>query len=73
MRRDSLNGKKKFCRKRAFIKSTEFRGAWVAQSIKCLTLGFGTVHDLMVREFEPHVRLSLSLSLPLSLLPPQNK
>ena len=53
------------------------RGTWVAQSIERLTLDFGSGHDLMVREFEPPVRLragstvclglSLSPSLPLSL------
>ena len=32
-------------------------GAWVAQSVKCPTLGFGSGHGLMVREFEPCVRL----------------
>ena len=30
-----------------------FRGAWEAQSVKCLTLGFGSGHGLVVREFEP--------------------
>ena len=30
-----------------------FRGAKVAQSVECPTLGFGSDHDLMVREFEP--------------------
>ena len=49
-------------------------GAWVAQSVKCLTLGFSSGHDLMVQEFEPCIRLfadsvepawdSLSLTLP---------
>ena len=34
-----------------------YRGAWLAQSVKRLTLGFGSGHDLMVGEFEPHVRL----------------
>ena len=29
-----------------------FRGAWVAQSVKCLTLDFGSDHDLMICEFE---------------------
>ena len=28
-----------------------------AQSVKCPTLGFGSGHDLIVREFKPHVRL----------------
>ena len=31
------------------------RGAWVAQSVKRLTLGFGSGHDLRVRGFEPHM------------------
>ena len=33
------------------------RGLWVAQSVKQLTLGFGSGHDLMFGETEPHVRL----------------
>ena len=32
-------------------------GAWVAQSRRRPTLGFGSRHDLTVREFEPCVRL----------------
>ena len=53
-------------------------GAWVAQSVTCPDFGSG--HDLVVREFEPRIRLcadssepgacfgfSLSLSLSLSL------
>ena len=28
------------------------RGTWVAQSVGCLTLDFGSGHDLMVHEFE---------------------
>ena len=32
-------------------------GAWVAQSVKHLTLGFGSGHDLTVCEFESSVRL----------------
>ena len=49
----------------------------MAQSVKHLTLGFRSGHDLMVHEFEPHIELctgsvepawdSLSLSLSLSL------
>ena len=27
-------------------------GAWVSQSVKCLTLGFGSGHDLTVGEFK---------------------
>ena len=60
------------------------RGAWVAQSVKHLTLGFGSHHDLMVHETEPHIRLaltaqsllgilSLCLSVSLSLSLSQNK
>ena len=30
-----------------------FRGTWMAQSVKLLTLGFSSGYDLMVREFEP--------------------
>ena len=29
--------------------------AWVAQSVKCPTLDFGSDHDLMVSEMEPRV------------------
>ena len=32
-------------------------GVWVAQSVKRVTPDFGSGHDLMVREFEPHFRL----------------
>ena len=44
----------------------------MAQLVKCLTLDFGSGHDLMVHEFEPAddvepVWDSLSLSLSLSL------
>ena len=47
-------------------------GAWVALSIKRLTLDFGSSHDLVIPDFEPHVGLHIdsawdSLSLPLSL------
>ena len=53
------------------------RGAWVAQSVKHLSLDFSSGHDLTVRGIKPHVRLctdsaepawnslSLLLSLPL--------
>ena len=33
------------------------RSAWVAQSVEHPTLGFGSGHDLTIREFEPHIRL----------------
>ena len=53
-------------------------GRLVAQAVKCQALGFGSAHDLTLREFEPRIRLcadsagpawrfpslSLSLSLP---------
>ena len=55
------------------------RGAWVAQSVKHLTLDFGSGHDLMVPEFKPRIGLraenveaawdSLSLSPSLSAPP----
>ena len=32
-------------------------GAWVAQSVKHLALGFGSGHGLNVHEFKPHIRL----------------
>ena len=35
-----------------------FGGPWVAESVKPLTLGFGSGHSLMVHEFEPCIRLS---------------
>ena len=31
-------------------------GAWVTQSVERLTLDFGSGHDLIVREIEPHIR-----------------
>ena len=45
----------------------KMRGTWVAQLVEHLTLGFCSVHDLMVHGFEPHIGLSLPLSLSLSL------
>ena len=57
-------------------------GTWVAQLVKCLTLDFGSGHDLTIREFEPQIvlctksvepnwdSLSPSLSDPPSLTPP---
>ena len=55
-------------------------GAWVAQSVKCLTLDFGSGHGLMIHGFQPHTGLhtnsaepawdSLSLFLSLFTLPP---
>ena len=59
----------------------------MAQSLKCLTLDFASGHDLVVREFKPHIGLhsdsvepaldplspSLSAPLLLALSLPQNK
>ena len=51
-------------------------GAWVPQLVKCLTLDFGSGHDLTVRGFEPCVRLCADSaepawdSLPLYASPP---
>ena len=50
-------------------------GSWVGESVKHLTLNFGLGHDLMVCEFEPHIRVCVGSSeplgffLPLSLCP----
>ena len=56
-----------------------FRGTWVDQSLKLLTVGFGSGHELMIPEFKPLIGLcadstepawdilSLSLPRPLSL------
>ena len=56
------------------ILKSQFRGAWVAQSVKHPTLDFISGHDLTVHEFKPEDRLwtdsaepswdSLSLSVP---------
>ena len=60
-------------------------GRLVAQSVKCLINDFGSGHDLMVPEFEPHIRLcadsvgpawdsvSPSLSFPSLLVHPLSK
>ena len=58
------------------LKTEGIWGTWVAPSVKHPTLGFGSGHDLMVHEFDPHVGLHAdtmepawnSLSLSLSLL-----
>ena len=65
-------------RVRKLAKVPEVRGAWVAQSLKRLTLDFGSGHDLTVRGFEAHVGLCTdstesaweSLSPSLSACPP---
>ena len=55
-------------------KTLDMRGAWVAQSVKHLTLDFSSGHDLTVHEIEPRVGLCTDrvepawiLSLPLFL------
>ena len=54
-------------------KETNYRDAWVAQSVKHPTLGFSSGHDLTVCGFELHVGLCAdraeSASAPLSLCP----
>ena len=53
------------------------QGAWVVQSVKCLTLGRGSGHDLTIHGFEPYKGLCTgsvetawdSLSLSFSLCP----
>ena len=61
------------------LKASPLGGAWVAQSVKHLSLGFGSGHDFTVRGIEPHVGSadsveppwgSLSPSLSLSAPPP---
>ena len=61
----------------ALIRKLAGEGAWVAQSVKHLTLAFGSHHDLTVRGFEPCIGLYVDsvepawvLSLSLSLLLP---
>ena len=53
------------------LKIVALWGAWVAQSVEHLTLGFGSGHDLTVPEFEPHLGLSAVSEEPTShpLLP----
>ena len=61
---------------------TSLQGAWVAQSVKCPTLDFGSCHDVTFLRFEPHVGFcadsiepawdSLSPSLPLSAHTPSS-
>ena len=41
----------------AHSKEMYIRGAWMAQSVKHLTLDLGSGHDLTVCEFEPRVWL----------------
>ena len=39
------------------LETFNVRRAWVAQSVKPLTLDFGSGHDLLVHEFEPLIEL----------------
>ena len=63
------------------IEKRNMRGAWVAQPVKCPTVDFGSGRGIMVCEFEPRVGFYAdgavpswdSLSVSLSLPPPQNK
>ena len=42
------------------------QGCWVAQSVKRLTLGFVSGHDVTVRDFESRVRLCTNSTEPTS-------
>ena len=57
------------------LKNNGWRGTWVGQLVKPLTLGFGSGHDFTVRGFEPRIRFcadsvepAWDLSLPLLCL-----
>ena len=60
------------------VNKNKYRGAWVAQLVKHPILDFGSGHDLMVHELEPHIEFSTdslepaweSLSPSLSAPPP---
>ena len=56
------------------LKAAESWGAWVTQSVKCLTLNFGSGHDLAVCEIEPRDSggVCLGFSLSPSLFAPPN-
>ena len=68
-----------------YEKLTGVGGIWMVRSIQCLTVDFGSGHDLKVHGFEPHIGLgvgsvelawdSLPLSprLPCSCILSQNK
>ena len=43
--------------KNIFKSKNTSQGTWVAQSVKCRTLGFSSGHDLTVCEFEPCIGL----------------
>ena len=43
-------------------------GAWLAQSVKCLTLEFGSGHELMVPELEPLSGSALTVESLLGIL-----
>ena len=53
-------------------KSPLFQGTQAAQSVKNLILDFGSDHDVMVHEFEPHIGLCTDSTEPacVSLCPP---
>ena len=44
-----------FSQNKHFLKISIQRGAWVAQSVKCLVLDLSSGHDLTVPEFQPCV------------------
>ena len=48
------------------LQNVYVQGCWVAQSVKRLTLGFVSGHDVTVRDFESHVRLCTNSTEPTS-------
>ena len=52
------------------FKKHKGRGAWVAQSVKCLTLGFSSGHDLRVFGIGPHIGLCADSAEPAWDSPP---
>ena len=43
-------------------------GTWVAQSVECLNLGFGSGHNLTGHDIEPHVGLHTHRGVCLKIL-----
>ena len=56
--------KKKARLSRSYLKYIQRRGAWLAQSVKDLTLDFGSGRDLTLRGIEPRLGLCADSSEP---------
>lgn len=56
-----------FCFNYFFLKEL-YRGSWVAQSVKYLTLGFGSSYDFMDPETEPYFRVHPQQGVTLKIL-----